>query len=80
MESPELRKVSHIGLWIFVVIIGGYLIYSATHTSTENNKYAPNSNPTDIKHEGFRLVDEVKLFNFSCAREGLDQHKPEVKK
>ena len=72
MDTPSpIRTASHIGLWIVVIGIGIWLVYSATHTSTENNKYAPNSNPTDITHNGFRLVDSIDLFNFSCARQGL---------
>ena len=70
MDAP-IRTASHIGLWICVIVIGIWLIYAATHTSTENNKYAPGSNPIDYTSNGIRLVDKIDLFNFSCAREGL---------
>jgi len=70
MDSP-VRTASHIGLWICVFIIGIWLVWSATHTSTENNKYASGSNPIDYTSNGLRLVDKIELFNFSCAREGL---------
>ena len=63
--------VSHILLWIVIIGIGVYLIFRATHSTTENNKYAPNSNPTDITHNGIRLADDISLFNFSCSRQGL---------
>lgn len=71
MNTSPLRTASHIGLWIAVIGIGIWLVWSATHTSTENNKYAPNSNPTDITHNGLRLADDINLFNFSCERHGL---------
>lgn len=71
MNPTPLRTASHIGLWIAVVIIGIWLVYSATHTSTENNKYAPGSHPIDNTSNGIRLVDKIDMFNFSCAREGL---------
>jgi hypothetical protein len=71
MNPNPIRTASHIGLWIVVVLIGAWLVYSATHTSTENNKYASGSNPIDYTSNGIRLVDKIDLFNFSCAREGL---------
>lgn len=44
-----MRKASHIGLWIIVIGIGVWLVYSATHSTTENNKYAPGSASYDVK-------------------------------
>ena len=69
MNPNPLRTASHIGLWLCVVLIGIWLVWSATHNTS--NKYYADSKPTDIKHDGFRLVDRIDLFNFSCARGGL---------
>lgn len=54
MEDPNLRKVSHIGLWILVLAIGGWLVWSATHASTENTKNLPGSidNHKEAKYYG----------------------------
>ena len=71
MQPNPIRTASHIGLWIAVVSIGAWLVWSATHTKTEHNNYATGSNPVDIKHEGIRFVYKIDLLNFSCAREGL---------
>lgn len=37
------RLASHIGLWILGIGIIIWLVWSATHSNTENNRYAPGS-------------------------------------
>lgn len=51
-ESPNLRKASHIGLWIMVILIGGWLVWSATHTRTMNktDTFATGSKQSNIYH------------------------------
>lgn len=44
-----VNTASHVLLWVILLAIGGWLIYSATHSSTENNRYAPGSASYDVK-------------------------------
>lgn len=67
-ESPGLRKASHIGLWILVLMIGGWLVWQATHTTTENNKYASGATVNDNHSARWPLTLD---FNFSCVNQGL---------
>lgn len=57
MESPELRKVSHIGLWILVLSIGGWLVWQATHTNIENNRYGSGTIPITQEEHNYGLVN-----------------------
>jgi len=59
---------SHILLWVVVVIIAIWLIYSATHTTTENNRYAPGATVSDNHSNRWPFTFD---FNFSCVRQGL---------
>lgn len=65
MENEGMRKASHIGLWILVLAIGGWLLYSATHSSTENNRYAPGSTSNDNHSVRWPLTIDL---NFGCVR------------
>lgn len=84
-NMPEINKgslVSHIILWVIIIGIGFYLIYSATHTQTENNKYAPGATIND--NHSTRWPFTIDL-NFGCSRVGLDspmkkETKLEIKK
>ncbi len=68
--QADYRLASHIGLWIFAIGISIWLIYSATHTHTENNRYDSGSNPQETTvNKGF-LSDLFEL-NFSCIPRGL---------
>lgn len=60
--------VSHILLWLVVAGIGAWLVYAATHTNTENNRYAPGANVSD--NHSTRWPFTIDL-NFSCSRQGL---------
>ena len=65
--APSL--VSHIFLWIIILGIGAWLVYSATHSNTENNKYAPGATINDNHSTRWPLTID---FNFSCSRQGLE--------
>lgn len=43
IESPELRKVSHIGLWIGLIAIIIFLTWSAVNKKSEDNNYRAGS-------------------------------------
>lgn len=79
VNMEQIRTASHIGLWIAMALVAVWLIYSATHTNTENNKFAPGSTATD--NHSTRWPFTIDL-NFSCSRVGLDSaiKKPEAKK
>lgn len=51
-EDPDARKVSHILLWIIVIIIGGWLVWSATHSVTKNSTstFASGSHQSNVYH------------------------------
>lgn len=57
MANEDLRKVSHIGLWIVVFIIGAWLVWSATHTTTENNRYGANTIVPSETNNNYGLVN-----------------------
>lgn len=76
MENSPARLTSHILLWIIVAGIGIWLIYSATHTNTENNRFAPGSNSSDNHSTRWPLTFD---FNMSCVRnDSLKALKPDV--
>lgn len=77
MEDPGLRKVSHIGLWLCVLGIGGWLVWSATHTTTENNKYASGATIND--NHSTRWPFTIDL-NFSCVKQGLEPKNANINK
>ena len=60
--------ISHIILWVVISGIGIWLVYSATHTNTENNKYAPGATVSDNHSSRWPLTMD---FNFSCVNQGL---------
>lgn len=72
MEDPRLRKASHIGLWILVIIIGGWLIWSATHTksSTKNESFATGSKQTN----NYKIVKNYALASLDLALLPLTFH------
>lgn len=57
MIDENLRKASHIGLWIVVFIIAGWLVWSATHTNTENNKYGSGTIPVTHETHNYGLLN-----------------------
>ena len=68
MEPNPIRTASHIGLWIIIVGIGVYLVYSATHTNTENNKYGSGTIPITHETHNYGLINLNPcgaLFNFT---------------
>ena len=67
-EKGQISTVSHVLLWIVIIGIGVWLIYSATHTNTENNKYAPGATVSDNHSSRWPLTFD---FNFSCVSQGL---------
>jgi hypothetical protein len=69
--QADPRLFSHIFLWIIVAGIGIWLIWSATHTNIENNKYAPGSTSND--NHSTRWPFTIDL-NFSCSR--ISPNKP----
>lgn len=79
MENNGARLASHIGLWILGLGIVVWLVYSATHTQTEFNRYAPGATVSDNHSARWPLTLD---FNFSCVNQGLQdkwgQKKPEV--
>lgn len=46
----EIRTASHVGLWIGLIAIIGFLAWSATHNHTKNEKFADNAKQTNIYH------------------------------
>lgn len=60
---------SHILLWVVVGTIGIWLVWSATHSTTENNKFAPGATVSDNHSNRWPLSWD---FNFSCVRQGLE--------
>lgn len=51
-ESPKLRKVSHIGLWVYALIsaiVLGWLLWAATHskTTTKNESFSDKATQTN---------------------------------
>lgn len=56
-ENPTARKISHIGLWCVVAGIGVWLVYSATHTTTENNKYGSGTTPITFEEHNYGLFN-----------------------
>lgn len=60
--------LSHVGLWLVALSIVVWLVYSATHTSTENNRYAPGATVNDNHSSRWPLTFD---FNFSCVSQGL---------
>lgn len=55
MPDEGMRKASHIGLWILMFLIGGWLVWQATHTNTENNSYAKGSASYGINNTYYPL-------------------------
>lgn len=77
MPDENLRKVSHIGLWIMVIIIGGWLVWQATHTNTENNRYGSGTIPVSSTTNNYGLLNLNPcgiLFTISGEKK-----KPEIK-
>lgn len=57
MEPNPVRTASHIGLWVIVIGIGVWLIYAATHTNTENNRYGSGTTPITHETRNYGLVN-----------------------
>ena len=71
-EDPKLRKASHIGLWFLVICIGGWLIWSATHT---NNKKTANSFATGSKQSNiYHITRNYALASLNLALLPLTMH------
>lgn len=49
-EDPRLRKVSHIGLWFFVICIAIWLVWSATHGRIKKENFSDNAKQTNTYH------------------------------
>lgn len=64
MESSGVRTASHIGLWVLGIGIIVWLVYSATHTSSEQNRYAGGAESHD--NHSTRWPFTIDL-NFSCV-------------
>lgn len=78
LEDSGLRKASHIGLWISVVVIGIWLVYAATHTNTENNKYGSGTIPVSHNSTNYGLLN-LNPCGIIFKIDG-EYKKPEVKK
>lgn len=69
-ENPGMRKASHVGLWVCMVVVGGWLVWSATHSKTMNKKetFATGSSQTNnykiTRNYGLAFVD-LALFPFT---------------
>lgn len=62
-ESPELRKVSHIGLWIAVIIIGSFLLWSAFVKRTDVETFTKGASKQEIS---FTITEQP--FSFPCGK------------
>lgn len=71
-EDPNLRKISHVGLWITVILIGGWLVWSATHSknTTKNESFASGSKQTNNYH----MVRNYALASLNLALMPLQIH------
>lgn len=72
-NMSEINKgnlTSHIILWVVIICIGIYLIYSATHTNTEYNRLAPGASSND--NHSIRWPFTIDL-NFACSRIGAQE-------
>ncbi len=51
-ESPKLRKVSHIGLWILCLGLLAWTMWAAFHgkNNTKNNSFASGSKQSNVYH------------------------------
>ncbi len=56
MENP-VSTASHFGLWLILLAIGGWLLWQATHNSTENNRYASGSIPITHESKNYGLIN-----------------------
>lgn len=76
----QIRTASHIGLWVAMVVVAIWLIYSATHTNTENNKYGSGTTPITFEDHNYGLINLKPcgaLFSFDTQKR---QEKAEGKK
>ena len=55
MNTDPIRTASHIWLNIAVVVIIIWLIYAATHTTTENNRYGQGSTHVEVIEHNWPL-------------------------
>lgn len=55
--NEGVRTASHIGLWVAIIIIGIWLVYAATHTNTENNKYGSGTIPVSHTSNNYGLLN-----------------------
>lgn len=78
MANESMRKASHIGLWIGLICIAGWLIWSATHTNTENNHYGSGTTPITLEEHNNGLINLKPCGAFFTF--DTQQKKPEVKK
>ncbi len=60
----DARLISHILLWIALVIVVAWLIWSATHGSTQNNRFAPGATVNDNHSTRWPFTLDL---NFSCV-------------
>lgn len=72
IEDPGMRKASHIGLWVIVFAIGGYLVFAATHSKTLNktDTFATGSKQTNNYH----IAKNYALASLSLALLPLEFH------
>jgi hypothetical protein len=57
MDDQPVNTASHILLWICVLGITVWLVWSATHSTTNNDKFAPGSAQISPSFAGLRLFD-----------------------
>ena len=68
-NKGQASTASHVLLWVFVIAIGAWLAWSATHAVTNNDKFAPGATVSDNHSQRWPLTFD---FNFSCVRQGLE--------
>lgn len=84
VEDPNMRKASHVGLWIIVIIIGAWLVWSGTHTKTMNktDTFASGSKQTNnyriTRNYGLAFLDLAVLpFTFhGCTKNDKVEENP----
>lgn len=82
-EAPNLRKASHIGLWFISLGVVGWLLWSATHNNTKNQRFSGDSKQTNnyhiVKNYALGFVDFALMpFNIrGCVRPDKLDYEPQ---
>lgn len=62
-ESPELRKYSHIGLWLAVISLGVFLTWSAVNKKSEVETFSKGASKQETS---FTITEQP--FSFPCGK------------